>query len=104
MQIQVMSESRTDKATDPVGSVLAGLKRTEDGYPVVHADAYATQGLLGILDVRAARGEREMMVLQCSREQIQAVLEWQSENEDCVDLKDLVIHLVRKDPIERNAG
>ena len=104
MHIQVMTGSSTDDTSDPVGTVLAGLKRTDNGYPLVHADAYATRGLLEILDVRAARGEREMMVLQCSRDQIQAVLEWQSEAEDCVDLEDLVIHLVRKDPVERNAG
>lgn len=104
MHIQVMTGFGTHEAPDPVGSVLAGLKRTDNGYPLVHADAYATQGLLEILEVRAARGEREMMVLQCSRDQIRAVLEWQSETEDCVDLEDLVIHLVRKDSTERNAG
>ncbi|MCF5713390.1 hypothetical protein [Pseudomonas tremae] len=96
MQIQVIVKARANKAEDSVGSVMAGLKRTEHGYPLIHADAYAVEGLLGILDVRAARGERELMVMQCSREQIQAVLEWQSETEDLLNLKDLVIHLVRK--------
>lgn len=100
MQIQVMCDASINEAEDAVGLVLAGLKRNEYGYPVIHADAYAVGGLLGILDVRAARGERELMVLQCSREQIQAVLEWQSETEDLLDLEDLVIHLVRKDPTE----
>ncbi|MCF5222979.1 hypothetical protein [Pseudomonas syringae] len=96
MQIQVMSELPLDPAVDSVSMVIAGLKRTEHGYPVVHADAYAVDGLLEILDVRAARGEREMMVPQCSREQIQAVLEWQLEAEDAVDLEDLIIHLARR--------
>ncbi len=96
MQIQVMSEFPLDPAVDSVSMVIAGLKRTEHGYPVVHADAYAVDGLLEILDVRAARGEREMMVLQCSREQIQAVLEWQLEAEDAVDLEDLIIQLARR--------
>ncbi|EGH05024.1 MULTISPECIES: hypothetical protein [Pseudomonas syringae group genomosp. 2] len=96
MQIQVMSELPLDPAVDPVSMVIAGLKRTEHGYPVVHADAYAVDGLLEILDVRAARGEREIMVLQCSREQIQAVLEWQLEAKDAVDLEDLIIHLARR--------
>ncbi|MDF5776551.1 hypothetical protein [Pseudomonas syringae] len=95
MQIQVMSEP-LNVAVDPISVVIAGLKRTEHGYPVVHADAYAVGGLLEILDVRASRGEREMMVLQCSREQIQAVLEWQSETDEVVDLEDLIIHLVRR--------
>ncbi|MCH5551395.1 hypothetical protein L6227_19175 [Pseudomonas syringae pv. syringae] len=96
MQIQVISELPLDPAVDPVSMVIAGLKRTEHGYPVVHADAYAVDGLLEILDVRAAQGEREMMVLQCSREQIQAVLEWQLEAEDAVDLEDRIIHLARR--------
>ncbi len=96
MQIQVMSELPLDPAVDPVSMVIAGLKQTEHGYPVVHADAYSVDGLLEILDMRAARGEREMMVLQCSREQIQAVLEWQLEAEDAVDLEDLIIHLARR--------
>nr|WP_236732635.1 hypothetical protein [Pseudomonas amygdali] len=91
-----MSELPLDPAVDPVSMVIAGLKRTEHGYPVVHADAYAVDGLLEILDVRAARGEREIMVLQCSREQIQAVLEWQLEAKDAVDLEDLIIHLARR--------
>ncbi|WP_122592939.1 hypothetical protein [Pseudomonas viridiflava] len=96
MQIQVMSEQASGQAEDVISVVIAGLKRTVHGYPVVHADAYAAGGLLEILDIRAARGERELMVLQCSREQIQAVLEWQSEAEDLLNLEDLVIHLVRK--------
>ncbi|WP_122532561.1 hypothetical protein [Pseudomonas viridiflava] len=100
MQIQVMCDASINEAEDAVGLVLAGLKRTEHGYPLIHADAYAVGGLLGILDVRAARGELELVVLQCSREQIQAVLEWQSETEDVLDMEDLVIHLVRKDPTE----
>ncbi|KFE50283.1 hypothetical protein [Pseudomonas syringae] len=104
MQIQVMSRLRPDDESDPAGFVMAGLKETSNGYPIVHADAYAVDGLVGILDVRAARGEREILVMGCSREQIQAVLEWQSETDELVDLEDLVIHLVRKDPTERNAG
>ncbi|MCD5982730.1 hypothetical protein [Pseudomonas sp. CDFA 610] len=96
MQIQVMSEQLSGHAVDPISVVIAGLKRTDQGYPVIHADAYAIGGLLEILDIRAARGERELMVLQCSREQIQAVLEWQSETEDVANLEDLIIHLVRR--------
>ncbi|KPB75048.1 Uncharacterized protein AC507_3154 [Pseudomonas syringae pv. maculicola] len=52
------------------------------------------------MEVRANRGKHEIFVLDCSREQIQVVLEWQSETEDLVDLEDLVIHLVRKDSTE----
>lgn len=63
MQIQVMSEQSSGHAVDAISVVIAGLKRTAHGYPVVHADAYAAGGLLEILEIRAARGERELMVL-----------------------------------------
>lgn len=95
MQIQVINKGRTGEESDVVGFVIANLKETMDGYPIVHADAYATAGLLGILEVRAARGEREILVMACSRDQVQAVLEWNS-CDDEGELEDLVLHLVRK--------
>ncbi|NWC95774.1 MULTISPECIES: hypothetical protein [unclassified Pseudomonas] len=62
---------------------------------IVHAEAYDPAGLVAILEVRAAT-EREFLVLECSREQIQAVLEWQSETDEFVEFENLLLHLVRK--------
>ncbi|WP_122665349.1 hypothetical protein [Pseudomonas viridiflava] len=104
MQVEVVIESRTTDAADQIPFLIACLKETSDGMPIVHADAYAVEGLLGILEIRAARGEREILVMGCSRDHIQAVLEWQSETDGNVDLKDLVIHLVRPVPAEQSAG
>jgi len=104
MQVEVITESRTDDASDFIPFLIACLKETSDGMPIVHADAYAVEGLLGILDVRASRGEREILVMSCSQEHIRAVLEWRSENSENIDLEDLVIHLVRKPSTETNAG
>lgn len=101
MHIQVMNGSRTDEASDVIGFVIAGLKETSNGYPIVQADAYAVDGLLGILDVRAARGEREILVIGCSRDHIRAVLEWQSCTDGDEELEDLVLHLVRYETTER---
>ena len=95
MQIQVMGGAWKGVSEDLIGTVKAGLTETANGYPVVHADAYAVDGLLGILEVRAARGEREILVMGCSRDQVQAVLEWNS-CDDEGEFEDLVIHLVRK--------
>lgn len=95
MQIQVINSSRTGDSSDLIGFLVAALKETADGFPIVHADAYATDGLLGILEVRAARGEREILVMDCSRDQVQAVLEWNSCDDEGA-FEDLVIHLVRK--------
>ncbi|WP_311968564.1 hypothetical protein [Pseudomonas baltica] len=66
--------------------------------PMVYAEAYDPQGLLGILEVRAAGGNREMLVLNCSAEQVLAALEWQSCTEENVEFEDLVLHLVRVEP------
>lgn len=94
MQIEVITESRNGDASDYVPFLIACLKETDDGMPIVHADAYAVDGLLGILDVRATRGEREILVLNCSRAHVQAVLEWNA-NDDDGAFEDLVLHLVR---------
>ncbi|GFM86124.1 hypothetical protein PSCICO_15230 [Pseudomonas cichorii] len=64
---------------------------------IINAEAYSDQGLLVIMDVVVSSGHRTLLVDSCTRGQIDAVLIWQSETEDCVDFKDLVIHLVRKD-------
>ena len=94
MQIQVIDGSRRDDLSDLINSLVAGLRATADGLPIVHAQAYAIDGLLGILEVRAVRGEREVLVLDCSRAHVQAVLEWNSCHDEG-ELEDLVIHLVR---------
>lgn len=95
MQIQVINGSRADDSSDLIGSVIAGLKQTAEGLPIVHAEAYAVDGLLGILEVRALRGEREILVMDCSRAHVQGVLEWNF-CDDEEKFEDLVIHLVRK--------
>lgn len=95
MQIQVINSLGTDDSSDVIGTVIAGLKQTPDGLPIVHAEAYAADGLVGILEVRAVRGEREILVLDCSRAHVQGVLEWNS-CDDEGEFEDLVIHLVRK--------
>ena len=103
MQIEVITESHTGDASDYVPFLIACLKETDDGLPIVHADAYAVDGLLGILDVRAARGEREILVLNCSRAHVQAVLEWNA----CTDagvFEDPVLHLVREDSCAGGSG
>jgi hypothetical protein len=70
----------------------------------VNAEAYGADGLVQMLDIRAATGQREILVVECSRDQIQAVLEWQNATDEKVELEDLVIHLVRKVSSATNAG
>ena len=95
MHIQVITGEGWQGATKQ----LKHLKELHDwigeAIQLVHAEAYSAAGLVEILEVRSAT-KQELLVLECSRDQIQAVLEWQSETEDLVDLEDLVIHLVRR--------
>lgn len=95
MHIQVITGEGWQGATKQ----LKHLKELHDwigeANQLVHAEAYSAAGLVEILEVRSAT-KQELLVLECSRDQIQAVLEWQSETEDLVDLEDLVIHLVRR--------
>jgi hypothetical protein len=51
--------------------------------------------LLEILEVRAAAGQREILVEECNPQQIMSVLEWQACTEEDPDYTDLVIHLAR---------
>lgn len=96
MQIEVITESGSGDSADVIPHLISCLKQTDDGMPVVHANAYAVDGLLDVLDIRGSRGEREIVVMGCSQDQIQAVLRWRSENRENDELEDLVIHLVRQ--------
>jgi hypothetical protein len=95
MQVQVISGDGSEGSAN----ILRHLKELQDwiGAPVktIYAEAYGAVGLVEILEVRAAN-EKEILVLACSREQIQAVLEWQSATEEVIELERLVIYLVRQ--------
>lgn len=96
MQIQVVAgaDRRDGKSLqDRVSQLLSELGN--DHRKTVQAEAYGTNGLVDILEVRATDGQREILVLNCSRLQIQAVLEWRSCTEDTNEFEDLVLHLVR---------
>lgn len=95
MHIQLIVERERDNAIEEIRRINAVM--TLLGYEgrTVHAEAYGADGLVQILEVRASGGQREIFVMDCSREQVQAVLEWQS-CDDEGELDDLVIHLVRK--------
>jgi len=92
MQIQVVTgtaktlQDRTSQLLNELGN---------DHRKTVQAEAYGANGLVDILEVRATDGQREILVLNCSRLQIQAVLEWRSCTEDTNEFEDLVLHLVR---------
>lgn len=95
MHVQVITGEGKEGKTNR----LRHLKELKDWFnesgKIVHADAYDPAGLVAILDVRAV-SDKEILVLECSRDQIQAVLEWQSETDEVVEFENLLVHLVRK--------
>ncbi|MDF3132385.1 hypothetical protein [Pseudomonas extremaustralis] len=97
MQIQVFMGNAGDGKTSKLQSVQDRLEFTGESAPIIQAGAYGEDGLLKILEVRAAGGQREILVDDCSRQQILRVLEWQSCVEHESDFDGLVIHLARKD-------
>jgi hypothetical protein len=97
MQIQVFMGNAGDGKTSKLQGVQDRLNLTGESAPIIQAGAYGEDGLLEILEVRAAGGQREILVDDCSRQQILRVLEWQSCVEHERDFDCLVIHLARKD-------
>lgn len=97
MQVQVFignaGDSQTSKLQEIQDRQIAAGQNTQ----IIHAEAYGEDGLLNILEVRAAGGQREILVDNCSRLQILKVLEWRSCTEDDPDFDNLVIHLARQD-------
>jgi hypothetical protein len=92
MQIQVIASPENTYVVNELYRLIG----KETGRSAVSAGAYGTHGLITILSVRAEGGQREILVVDCDRDQIQAVLEWCSEMEESIEFDDLVIHLVRK--------
>ena len=97
MQIQVFMGSAGDGKTSKLQEIQNRLEWTRESQPVIQAGAYGEDGLLQILEVRAAGGQREILVDACSPQQILSVLEWQSCTEENPNYADLVIHLTRQD-------
>jgi hypothetical protein len=97
MQVQVFMGNAGDGKTSKLQEIQDLLVAGGQNTPIIQAGAYAEDGLLQILEVRAAGGQREILVDDCSRSQILKVLEWRSCTEDDPNFDDLVIHLARQD-------
>jgi len=95
MQIQVLAGSDTSACLQQRVTELMN-QIGNDHRKTVQAEAYGAEGLVDILEVRATDGQREILVLNCSRQQIQAALDWQSSTEDNNKFEGLELHLVRK--------
>lgn len=97
MQVQVFIGKAGDGMTSKLQETHGRLIAAGMNNPIIQAGAYGEDGLLQILEVRAAGGQREILVDDCSRLQILKVLEWRSCTEDEPIYEDLVIHLARQD-------
>jgi hypothetical protein len=97
MQVQVFIGNAGDGKTSKLQEIQDRLIATGQNTPIIQAGAYGEDGLLQILEVRAAGGQREILVDDCSRLQIFKVLEWRSCTENEPSFEGLVIHLARQD-------
>lgn len=95
MHIQIITGEGRDGATKQLKHLMELQEWIGEASQMVHAEAYSAAGLVEILEVRSAT-EQELLVLECTREQIQAVLEWQSASDEVIELENLVLHLVRQ--------
>lgn len=96
MQIQVITGDAGTGKTTKLRSIEAQQLAEGRQVGIIHADAYSHHGLLGIMEVRLERGERTLLVDDCSSKQIEEVLQWQKEAEGNEQFKGLAIHLVRR--------
>ncbi|MDD1010607.1 hypothetical protein M5G27_24340 [Pseudomonas shahriarae] len=97
MQIQIFMGIAGDGNTSKLQEIQNRLEGIGESQPVIQAGAYGVDGLLQILEVRAAGGQREILVDACSPQQILSVIEWQSCTEEDPKYADLIIHLDRQD-------
>lgn len=96
MQVQVFIGNAGEGQASKLQEIQDRLIAAGQNTPIIQAGAYAEDGLLQILEVRATGGQREILVDDCSRSQILKVLEWRSCTEDDPSFDDLVIHLARQ--------
>lgn len=95
MHVQVITGEGKEGETNRLRHLKELKEWLNESGEIVHAEAYDPAGLVAILEVRAV-SNKEILVLECSREQIQAVLEWQSATDDVVEFENLLLHMVRK--------
>lgn len=95
MHVQVITGEGQNGATNRLRHLTELKAWFGESSKVIHAEAYAPDGLIEILEVRAAT-DFEILVLECSREQIEAVLLWQSATDEVAALENVLVHLVRK--------
>lgn len=95
MHVQVITGEGREGETNRLRHLKELKEWLNESGEIVHAEAYDPAGLVAILEVRAV-SNKEILVLECSREQIQAVLEWQSATDDVVEFENLLLHMVRK--------
>ncbi|ROL88018.1 hypothetical protein [Pseudomonas protegens] len=95
MHIKVIKGARETGKTRQLRQIEEQRNAQGKTTSIIHADAYAQEGLLSIMEVRIERGERTLLVDDCTRQQIDEVLKWQTAHDENDGLKDLEIFLVR---------
>ena len=95
MHVQVIASGDQNGATNRHRHIEELRDWFGESSKVIHAEAYAPNDLIKILEVSAAT-DYEILVLECNAEQIVGVLLWQTEIEEVAELENVLVHLVRK--------
>lgn len=95
MHVQVIATGGQNGATNRQRHLEELREWFGESSKVIHAEAYAPNDLIKILEVSAAT-DYEILVLECNAEQIVGVLLWQTEIEEVAELENVLVHLVRK--------
>ncbi|MNJ25439.1 hypothetical protein D3C77_198840 [compost metagenome] len=96
MQVHVLIGS-CNAGTSLLQQILHQMEADGINAPTIQAGVYSNDSLLEILEVRIEGGQRQILVNGCTREQILAVLTWQTNLADSPQFEELQIHLIRRD-------
>lgn len=95
MQVQVITGPQATGKTTQLRAIQAELKDQGIKVEIITGNCCTTPYFLEQLKIRAASGAKYFLADDCTRPQIQAVLEM-SNREESELAEDLIVHLVRQ--------
>ena len=95
MQVQVITGQQASGKTTQLRAIQADLKGQGIEVEIITGNCCTTPYFVEQLKVRAASGAKSFMADDCTRPQIQAVMEWRDREESRLP-EDLIAHPVRQ--------
>lgn len=95
MQLQVITGKQATGKTSQLRAIQTELKDQGVEVEIITGNCCTTPYFLEQLKIRAASGAKFFLADDCTRPQIQAVMEWRDRDESELP-EDLIVHLVRQ--------